>query len=104
MGEIDLLEQVEAELARRQQSSNENLGPSDLDALLAKNKEEEPILPEPVLRQRVPVSRGGGFSRGGGGVSRGGGRRGGVAAVPQDCEDSVAVEGSSQTSRGRLQV
>jgi len=113
--EIDLLEQVEAELARRQQNSNDNLGPSDLDALLSRNQEEEPILPEPVLRQRVPVSRGGGFSRGGGGVSRGGvrrvpvsrgggGRRGGVAAVPQDSEDSVAVEGSRQTSRGRLQV
>merc|ERR1712117_756639 len=103
MGEIDLLEQVEAELARRQQSSNENLGPSDLDALLAKNKEEEPILPEPVLRQRVPVSRGGGFSRGRGSVSRGGSRRGGTATLPQDTEEPGLAEGSRQTGRGRLQ-
>ena len=113
--DIDLLEQVEAELARRQQNSNENLGPSDLDALLAKNKEEEPILPEPVLRQRVPVSRGGGFSRGRGSVSRGsvrrvpvsrggvGGRRR-VAAVQQDTEEPGTVEESAQTGRGRLQV
>merc|ERR1711874_755347 len=90
---IDLLEQVEAELARRQQNSDENLGPSDLNALLARNQEEEP-----VSRQRVPATRGGGFSRGGGG------RRGGVAARPQDIEDVGAVEPSRQTSRGRLQV
>jgi len=113
--EIDLLKQVEAELARRQQNSNENLGPSDLDALLTKNQVEEPILPEPILRQRVPVSRGGGFSRGRGSVSRGGvrrvpvsrgggSRRGGTAAVPQDTEEPGPAEGSRQTGRGRLQV
>merc|ERR1711874_817356 len=105
---IDLLEQVEAELARRQQNSDENLGPSDLNALLARNQEEEP-----VSRQRVPATRGGGFSRGGGAsrgsVSRGGVRRvpvsrGGGAARPQDIEDVGAVEPSRQTSRGRLQV
>ena len=108
---IDLLEQVEAELARRQQNAGEGLGPSDLDALLTKSQEEEPILPEPVLRQRVPVTRGGGFSRGRGSVSRrvpvsrgGGGRRGGVAAVPQDAEEPSTVEGIRQTGRDRLQV
>jgi hypothetical protein len=97
---IDLLEQVEAELARREQNSNQNLGPSDLDSLLTRNQpsqQENPILPEPVSRQRVPLSRGGAFSRGGarGSVSRGsvrrnpltrggGGSRGGVPAVPQE--------------------
>eukprot|EP00090_Calanus_glacialis_P036149 TRINITY_DN6166_c0_g1_i3.p1 TRINITY_DN6166_c0_g1~~TRINITY_DN6166_c0_g1_i3.p1 ORF type:complete len:573 (-),score=141.77 TRINITY_DN6166_c0_g1_i3:190-1908(-) len=116
----DLLEQVEEELARREQNSNQNLGPSDLDSLQPRNQpsqQEEPILPEPVSRQRVPVSRGGAFSRGGargsvsrGGVrrvpvSRGGGsRRGGVPAVPQESEDVEALGVGRQTSRGRLQV
>jgi len=116
----DLLEQVEAELARREQNSNKNLGPSDLDSLLTRNQpseQENPILPEPVSRQRVPVSRGGAFSRGGarGNVSRGsvrrvpvsrggGGRRGGVPAVPQENEDVESLGVGRQTSRGRLQV
>ena len=34
----DLLEQVEAELARREQNSNQNVGPSDLDSLLTRNQ------------------------------------------------------------------
>jgi len=119
---IDLLDQVEAELARRQQFSNQNLGPSDLDSLITRNqpsRQEEPFLPEPVPRQRIPVSRGGSFSRGGGNVrspasrggvrrvpvSRGSGsRRGGVAAVPQDAEEVEALGVGRQTSRGRLQV
>jgi len=129
---IDLLEQVEAELARREQNSNQNLGPSDLDALLSRNQpsqQEEPILPEPVSRQRVPATRGGSFSRGGGGnrgsqsrgsqsrgsqsrgavrrvpISRGGGsRRGAVDAVPQDSEVEEALDVNRQTGRGRLQV
>ena len=60
---IDLLDQVEAELARRQQSSNQNLGPGDLDMLITRNpppKDEELISSAPRQRQRIPVSRGGG--------------------------------------------
>jgi len=68
--EIDILQQVEAELAGRERNSNENLGPSALDALLTNNQEDEPILSEPVLRQKFPASRGRGFSRGRGDIPR----------------------------------
>jgi len=105
---IDLLDQVEAELARRQQSSNQNLGPEDLDLLIARNPQ-----PSPNTRQRIPVSRGAGdvrdpSSRGGVRripVSRGsGGRRGSVPAVPRDDEEIEAAGAGRQTNRGRLQV
>merc|ERR1711970_62808 len=46
---IDLLEQVEAELARRQQNAGEGLGPSDLDALLTKSQKEEASQEEEVV-------------------------------------------------------
>ena len=113
---IDLLDQVEAELARRQQSSNQNLGPGDLDSLITRNpplKDEELISSAPRQRQRIPVSRGGGnvrspSSRGGVRrvpVSRGsGGRRGSVPAVPQDDEEIEAAGVGRQSNRGRLQV
>ena len=117
--DLDLLAQVEAELARRQQISNQNLGPSDLEALLARNqdsRQEDPILPEPVPRQRTSVSRGGSPSRGGGvsrnpsrgnirrgPASRGSSnRRGGSPACQENEQESFGS--GRQTNRGRLQV
>merc|ERR1719150_2383012 len=54
----DLLEQVEAELARRQQQGADSLGPADLDSLLA-SSQGAVSGGGSGLRTRGPVSRGG---------------------------------------------
>jgi len=104
--DLHLLEQVEAELAKRKQTTSQNLGPADLDALVSRDptpQQERTILPTPVTNQRVPFSRGGSPSRGG--IGRG---RGAVRRVPVSWgSDAISDEADTRQqvrSRGRLEV
>ena len=104
--DLDLLEQVEAELARRKLTTSQNLGPADLDALVSRGptpQQERTILPTPVTNQRVPFSRGGSPSRGGIGRGRGAVRRVPVSRGSDDISDEVDIRQQGR-SRGRLEV
>jgi len=103
--DLDLLEQVEAELARRKLTTSQNLGPADLDALVSRGPtpQQETFLPAPVTNQRVPFSRGGAPSRGGIGRGRGAVRRVPVSRGSDDISDEVDIRQQGR-SRGRLEV
>jgi len=99
---VDLLAEVEAELARREQTQEASLGPADLDSLLSQSQGRGS-----GSRRRLPGSRGGPQSP----VSRGGPQSSVSGGGPQSTVSrggpqfpSSQISESGTPGRGRLQV